>query len=102
MAVERCCRAIAAMLLAAAFLPLARAASPSAAHPARRPVPLTLLEFLGAHAPMSRAHKSDGSRWLEYLSRLNLGKAAHGAKAPATAESKPAHGSSRTKRGRGL
>ena len=101
MAVERCCGAIVAMLLAAALFPLACAASPPAAHPARRPVSLPLLEFLGGHAPTSRAYKSDSGRWLEYLSRLNLGKAARGAETPAPARRKPAHGSSRAKKGRG-
>ncbi len=101
MTVERCCRAIAALLLAAAFVPFVRAGSPPARHPARPPVPLPLLEFLGAHATTSRAHKADGSRWLEYLSRINLSKPAHGAKALVTAKSKPAHGSSGMKKERG-
>ena len=104
MAVERCHGAIAAMLLAGALLPLARAAPPPAthpAHPAHRPVPLALLEFLGAQAPTSHARKSESSRWLEYLSRLNLGKTAHGAQIPAPARRKPAHGSSSVKKERG-
>ena len=102
MAVERCYGAIVAMLLAAALFPLACAASPPAPHPARRPVPLPLLEFLGGHAPTSRAYKSDSGRWLEYLARLNLGTATRSAATPAPpARRKPAHGSSRAKKGRG-
>ena len=104
MAVERCHGAIAAMLLAGALLPLARAAPPPAAHrahPAHRPVPLALLEFLGAQAPTSHAPKSDSSRWLEYLSRLDLGKTAQAARTPAPAPRKPARGSSSVKKERG-
>jgi hypothetical protein len=102
MSVERCYGSMAAMVLTAVLFPLARAASPPAPPPAPEPVPLPLLEFLGGHAPTSRAHKSDNNRWLEYLSRVNLGKtAARAAQAPAPARRKPVCGSAHAPQERG-
>ena len=72
MAAERCCSAMAAVLLAAALAPAAWAAPPHRPH---GQVPLRLLEFLGQSDPTAHGGTSDGARWMLYLSRLNLGRA---------------------------
>lgn len=52
-----------------------------------------LLEFLGSVDPANDQSKSDGSAWLAYLSRVNIGKAAKAASVSAAkspTEPKPA------------
>lgn len=72
MAAERCCSATAAVLLAAALAPGARAAAPPPPAHTRQQVQIGLLEFLGESDPTDHASKSDGARWMVYLSQLNL------------------------------
>ncbi|MHB1869398.1 MAG: hypothetical protein ACYCT1_00900 [Steroidobacteraceae bacterium] len=69
MAAERCNGATAAMLLAAALVPSVHAAAPP---PARQPVQMSLLEFLGQSDPTGRSSRAEGAQWLSFLSDLNL------------------------------
>ncbi len=73
------------MLLSAALAPGARAAAPS---PRRnhQQVRLQLLEFLGESDPAGHGGRSEGSKWMVYLSQLNLGNAKPVAPAPAKAQ----------------
>ena len=76
------------MLLAAALVPPAQAAAPA---PARQPVQMSLLEFLGQSDPTGHSSRAEGGQWLSFLSGLNLPPAAP-ASAPAKvpADSAPA------------
>lgn len=69
MAAKRCDRVIAAMLLAVALAPSARATPPPRQR-THQHVQLGLLEFLG-----ERVSIDHGGKWMAFLSRLDLGKA---------------------------
>lgn len=80
------------MLLAAALVPMAGAAeAPPPPHSTQKPVALALLEFLGASDPTKDPGTSDSGGWMAFLSRLDMDKAARGAKTPAQAKAPPAH-----------
>lgn len=79
------------MLLAVAVARGACAGQPPPAA-AQQQVPLNLLEFLGSSDPAGPADRSQGGRWMRFLSQLNLGPA----KPSAPAKTPPPGGSAPT------
>ena len=53
------------------------------------PVDQSLLEFLGSVDPSTDSTQSDGGSWLEYLSQVNIGKAAKASQAPQAPAQRP-------------